>query len=236
MNISQQITQPEGRRLEFKETLPERSDLAKTVVAFANDAGGVLFVGIKDNPRTVVGIDEINLFKFEEQISNIIFDRCYPAIIPEISSFTIQDKQIICVTVYRGSMPPYYLKEKGKMQGSYIRVGSTNRLADESIIHELERRKQNISFDGETRMDFPAIDLNIDNFKTAYFEKTGELLDIQSLQKLELIHKLQNTLYPTNGLVLFSDSEFRSKYFHYAKIECARFKGTQSGEFIDQKA
>ena len=29
MNISQQITQPEGRRLEFKETLPERSDLAK---------------------------------------------------------------------------------------------------------------------------------------------------------------------------------------------------------------
>ena len=236
MNISQQITQPEGRRLEFKETLPERSDLAKTVVAFANDAGGVLFVGIKDNPRTVVGIDEINLFKFEEQISNIIFDRCYPAIIPEISSFTIQDKQIICVTVYRGSMPPYYLKEKGKMQGTYIRVGSTNRLADESIIHELERRKQNISFDGETRMDFPAIDLNIDNFKTAYFEKTGELLDIQSLQKLELIHKLQDTLYPTNGLVLFSDSEFRSKYFHYAKIECARFKGTQSGEFIDQKS
>ena len=94
MNITQHIAQPEGRRLEFKEILPERSDLAKTVVAFANDAGGVLFVGIKDNPRIVVGIDEINLFKFEEQISNIIFDRCYPAIIPEISSFTIQDKQI----------------------------------------------------------------------------------------------------------------------------------------------
>ena len=68
MNISQHITQPEGRRLEFKEILPERSDLAKTVVAFANDAGGLLFVGIKDQPRTIVGIDEINLFKLEEQI------------------------------------------------------------------------------------------------------------------------------------------------------------------------
>ena len=82
----------------------------------------------------------------------------------------------------------------------------------------------------------PALDLNINNFKTAYFEKTGELLDIQSLQKLELVNRLQDTLYSTNGLVLFSDSEFRNKYFHYAKIECARFKGTQSGEFIDQKS
>lgn len=31
---------PEGRTLEFKASLPKNSDLAKTVVAFANDAGG----------------------------------------------------------------------------------------------------------------------------------------------------------------------------------------------------
>jgi len=140
MNLSEQITQPEGRRLEFKETLPTRSDLAKTILAFSNDAGGVLFVGIKDNPRLIVGVEEINLLKLEEQISSIIFDRCYPIILPEISSFIIQDKHIIRVTVYRGSMPPYYLKEKGKMQGTYIRVGSSNRLADESIIEVLMRR------------------------------------------------------------------------------------------------
>lgn len=40
MNIRTIITQPEGRRLEFKEMIPTRSELSKTIVAFANDAGG----------------------------------------------------------------------------------------------------------------------------------------------------------------------------------------------------
>jgi predicted HTH transcriptional regulator len=42
--IKNLIKQPEGRRLEFKETLPEHADLAKTVIAFANDAGGELLI------------------------------------------------------------------------------------------------------------------------------------------------------------------------------------------------
>jgi predicted HTH transcriptional regulator len=43
MIIKKIISRSEGRRLEFKEILPERSDLAKTIVAFANDAGGELY-------------------------------------------------------------------------------------------------------------------------------------------------------------------------------------------------
>jgi len=58
MNIKELIKQTEGRRLEFKGELPEHSDLAKTIVAFANDAGGVLYMGISNNPRALVGIAE----------------------------------------------------------------------------------------------------------------------------------------------------------------------------------
>ena len=43
MNIKEILSQPEGRRLEFKAELPVHSDLAKTVVAFANDAAGDLY-------------------------------------------------------------------------------------------------------------------------------------------------------------------------------------------------
>lgn len=85
MNIKTIITQSEGRRLEFKETMPTRSDLAKTVVAFANDAGGDIFIGIRDNPREVIGLPEMELVEMEEQIANIIFSRCYPGILPETS-------------------------------------------------------------------------------------------------------------------------------------------------------
>ncbi len=47
----------------------------------------------------------------------------------------------------------------------YIRVGSTDRLADETIIVELERRKRNISFDSEIILEKTVAELNVDNFK-----------------------------------------------------------------------
>ncbi len=72
MNIKEVITQPEGRRLEFKETMPERADLSKTVIAFANDAGGDLYICVRDNPRELIGLPEMELVAIEEQISNII--------------------------------------------------------------------------------------------------------------------------------------------------------------------
>lgn len=236
MRIEDILLLPEGRRVEFKETIPERSDLARTIVAFSNDAGGELYIGIKDNPRRVIGIPEDYLTMYEEQISNIIFDRCYPTIIPDITILTADDKYLIRVTIYRGSMPAYYLKDKGKMNGTYIRVGSSNRKADEGIIAELERRKRNISFDGEVNMDVHAADIDIAGFKTVYQEKTGEELDVHALRKLELVKEVQGLEYPTNALILFSDDKLRNALFHFAKIECARFKGTQSEEFIDQKS
>lgn len=39
MTIKEIIKRPEGRRLEFKEVLPENAELANTIIAFANDAG-----------------------------------------------------------------------------------------------------------------------------------------------------------------------------------------------------
>lgn len=99
MNIKEILNQPEGRRLEFKAKLPENSDLAKTMVAFANDAGGDLYIGVADDPREVVGLDEDKLVAIEEKISNIIFGRCYPAILPEIKFISEGDKHLIQVTI-----------------------------------------------------------------------------------------------------------------------------------------
>ena len=44
MKIEDIIKQTEGCRLEFKEKLPTKAELGKTIIAFANDAGGVLYI------------------------------------------------------------------------------------------------------------------------------------------------------------------------------------------------
>lgn len=79
-------------------------------------------------------------------------------------------------------------------------------------------------------------ELNIENFKKEYFDKTGEVLDIQTLRKLELIKDVNGIKYPTKALVLFSDDKLRPAMFSFSKVECARFKGTSCEEFIDQKS
>ncbi|MDR1780253.1 MAG: putative DNA binding domain-containing protein [Tannerella sp.] len=236
MHVSEIIKSTEGRRLEFKADLPEKADLAKTIVAFANDAGGVLYLGVSDNPREIVGLPEDRLVELENTVSNIIYERCYPTVLPNITFLTENDRHLIKITVYPGNTPPYYLKDKGKLHGTYIRVGSSNRLADETILAGLERKKRNISFDNEIVLEKSTEELDLNLFKQFFKEKTGETLDFQILKKLDLVKKEQNTYYPTNALLLFSDDTLRNSYFHFAKVECARFKGTDSEEFIDQKS
>lgn len=67
MDLKMVIKQSEGRRLEFKENLPSKSDLCKTITAFANDAGGILLIGIKDSPRQVVGLPEKDLIIIDQK-------------------------------------------------------------------------------------------------------------------------------------------------------------------------
>ena len=235
MGIKDTIQQPEGRRLEFKQELPTVSDLSKTIIAFANDAGGVLYIGVKDNPREIVGVKEDDLMQIEEQISSLIYDNCSPIIIPEISVVNVDGLYLLKVQVFRGNNRPYFLKQKGKLNGTFIRVGSNNRVATEEIIAELERQKRNISFDAEVFLENDLHDINIDKFKKLFHEKTDEEISNATLKKLNLTTEYNSTDKPTNALILFSDGDLKNKYFPYAKIECARFKGTSTDVFIDQK-
>lgn len=235
MKIAELIQQPEGRTIEFKESLPKKSDLNKTIVAFSNDAGGTLILGIKDDPRQIVGIPEDKLVELEEQISSQIHDSCSPTILPDISFQNIDGKYIIIVRIAKGNNPPYHLKSKGEKEGTYIRVGSSNRKATPELLEELYRKRSNISFDSVAVYEKKLDEINLHSFKDQFKQIVGEEVTLTSLRKLNLTYQEHDQLFPTNALILLSDDDLRQKLFPYSKIECARFKGTTPGNFIDQK-
>ena len=103
------------------------------------------------------------------------------------------------------------------------------------IIKQPERRR-NISFDAEYVMEKQAGNVDISGFKSSFQEKTDEILDTNTLRKLELVKNIQGATYPTHALILLSDDDIRNTLFPFAKIECARFKGTRPDEFIDRKS
>jgi predicted HTH transcriptional regulator len=143
----QYLDEPESRRLEFKERLPKGNQLARTAVAFANGAGGKIVLGVRDSPREIIGISEDKLFALEERINSTIFDQCAPTIVPEVYLQSVTGKTLLVVEIFPGSNKPYYLKSKRKHNGTYVRIGSSNRKASLEMIEELERRRRKVSFD-----------------------------------------------------------------------------------------
>ena len=82
----------------------------KTVVAFANGNGGKIVFGIDDKTLEIVGMDEDNIFKTMDAITNAISDSCEPRIRPDVTLQTVNDRTVIVVEILPGAMRPYYIK------------------------------------------------------------------------------------------------------------------------------
>ncbi len=227
MNLFDQIRQGENKTLELKSQLPQHEQIAKTVVAFANTSGGKLVIGVDDD-RELVGVEEDTLFSVQDQLTSIIFDRCSPAILPEIYTANLNGKLLLVVEVFRGNLLPYYLKAEGKNDGTYLRIGASNRKADFEHILELERQKRNQSYDEELCREQALALLDLSPLN-ARFSAMGKPLTEEKLKNLRLIQEEQGTLYPTQGLMILL-----GRHPHIV-TKCARFKGTDMSLFLDRK-
>lgn len=225
----------ESRRIEFKANLPKGNQIVQTVIAFANSVGGELFIGIDDKTKIVSGVPDSEIFKMEENISQLVFDNTHPLIIPDITIYSYKDRNILCIKVYPSKNGPYYFKSKGKNKGTYIRVGTTNRLADDAILNELERRHRNISFDSLPVYDLSLNECDLETFKKFYQEKSGKEIKTEQLKTIELVKIEREKIHPVNAALLFASNSVRKQVFPYAKIECARFKGRTTSVMIDQQ-
>ena len=89
MTLDKILTSPEGKTPEFKRDTSALKQIMRTLVAFANTAGGSIIIGREDSGE-VIGVEDPLLM--EEQLSNAIADSISPIIMPEIEIFTIEGK------------------------------------------------------------------------------------------------------------------------------------------------
>ena len=134
--IATLIDKPESKTLEFKRDLSSPRPLLKTLVAFANSAGGRLVLGVADD-RQIVGVD--HPLDEEERLANLIADSISPRLVPNIEMVTVEGKTLLVVEVFLSGIRPHFLKAEGMANGVYVRLGSTNRQADAHLVAELQR-------------------------------------------------------------------------------------------------
>src|SRR6056297_1297403 len=228
MSLLNAIQDGEGKNVEFKEELPSSQAIAKTVIAFSNTAGGKLIIGVNDQGEVTGLKSDVDILELEDKVASVIYDNCYPNVLPDIYTTTIDDQVLLVIEVYRGNLLPYYLKKHGKNEGVYIRIGATNRKASYENILELERQRMNLSYDQEAnrQVDFHSLDLSLISDR---FAKVNKSLDKSVMKNLKLVLEENGTLYPSNGLLILLGK------FEHVRMKCSRFKGTTMDVFLDRK-
>src|SRR5262245_46698554 len=111
MKLTSLLRRGEGKTLEFKRDLSSPEGALKTLVAFANTAGGTLLIGVEDGTRRVCGIADV--LKTEERLANLIADSIRPQLVPDIEVMTWRNLNVIAVIVYPSNTRPHHLASLG---------------------------------------------------------------------------------------------------------------------------
>lgn len=229
MRLEEILRQPEGKTLEYKRDLSSPVPALRTLVAFANSAGGRLVVGVEDASGAVVGVEQpLNL---EERIANLVADSIEPRLLPEIEIVPWRKSYVVVVTVHPSALRPHHLRSEGPARGTYVRLGSTNRAADPALIAELSRRIGAAGFDEEllADLDSEAIDFGA----ASEFFADHRPLRKKDLETLGLVRRYQGRTVPTTGGILLFGRE-RLARFPDAHLQAGRFAGTDRVDLADR--
>lgn len=190
----------ESNTVEFKESLAELEDIAKTIVAFSNTDGGEIYIGVKDNGDLLkIDIADSSFKKISDL--NQSFDPklhdCFSVKTESIEGFTL-----LKIEVRKSSYTSHAYKNV-----SYIRQGTTNqKLSSKEIA---ERHNVSIGFDWSAQVPEGASldwidEIAFEHLKSKYVgltENTHKEFDkIQLLNALSLVNENGK---PNNTCLLF---------------------------------
>lgn len=229
MDLIALLKRDEGKTLEFKRDLSARQGLLRTLVAFANTAGGTLLVGVEDRTRHVRGVKAP--LDLEERLANIISDGIAPRLVPDLEIVPWRRTHVLAVQVYPSPARPHYVTRDGLDGGVYVRVGSTNRKADQELVDELRRYGRGAAYDEQPmpELDSEAIDFRLASESFAPIRK----LRRTDLETLRLVTRHQGRKVPTVGGILLFGKE-RERYYPDAWIQAGRFRGTDKSRIADR--
>ena len=209
----------ENEYTELKSTVV--SDICKEIIAFANTKGGTLYVGVADD-GSIIGVD--NADKVTLQLNNMVRD----SIKPDVTMFVryeiqdIEGKQILAVTVQKGTDRPYYIGSKGlKPNGVYVRNGSSSDPATDTAIRRMIKETDGDSFETmrslEQALTFEAA--------KSQFAKRKVPFDSTKMQTLGMV--ASDGIY-SNVAYLLSDQ-------CVSTIKAATFAGSDKSTFQDRR-
>lgn len=224
---SQNILYIEASKADYKEQLEEKKPRSwlKSVSAFANTHGGHLIFGVKNEPRTVVGLADPQAVI--SKASELIKARIDPAPRYMVQVVEIEGKVCVDLEVQNGPAYPYYYAADG-VRVAYVRHGDQSVEATARELNELILKGMNQTFDAlpsPYRVGDVSFTLLAATFKNLRHEEFGLAKELPSAGLVTLDGQVTN-----GGLLLCDQGVLRQ-----SRVFCTRWKGNCKGN-IDEDA
>ncbi|MXV50671.1 ATP-binding protein [Pedobacter sp. HMF7647] len=141
MNLKRTILEGENATIDFKKTINNCEKIAKTLVAFANNKGGKLLVGVADD-------GQIKGVKSEEE-EKYVLDKagqnyCHPTIDISYEEIYVDGKIVLVAEIKESDTKPHYALGEDKKWWVYIRVKDKSLLASKVVVDVLKRSNSDV--------------------------------------------------------------------------------------------
>jgi predicted HTH transcriptional regulator len=229
MDLQSLLSSEPAKSLDFKRDISPRAAFLKTLVAFANGAGGTVLVGVDPSGRAVKG--GADPLAVEETIRRVSARGIRPRLVPDVEILSWRQVHLVAVRVHPGPERPYSLAEAGAAPAVYVRSEAEDRLATPEMVEELRQSAGGRGFDEQTRPGTGLEDLDREAMEKA-FRTADRTLGEDDLVELRLLSlEGDRRVATTGGLLLFGRR--RLDHFPDAWIQAGRFRGGDRAEILD---
>ncbi len=231
--FKQLLGEKENKDLDFKLQLPDAKRVAQLVAAFYNSRGGKIVLGVEDESRKPIGLDDAQ--KTEHKFVQIIRHWCRLDKEPGIEFVKFGGRDFIVAHCPKGEDTPYFVRSEHVPR---VRIGSSNMPANKEEIARLYREGSSKPQDVYSCENATLDDIDLDKVKEYFREsKLTEKLDdddfFRLMEKEHFAAPENGKLIPTTaGLVLFG--KHPSLEMPSTIIRADRYKGLDVSMWIDR--
>ena len=181
------ILEGEGVNLDFKKTITSCYKIAKTMVSFANNKGGKLFIGVADDGE-ISGVKSEDEERYMIDKAATFFAK--PLLEPTFEEIYIDDKIIVIVDIPQSDQKPHYALGEDEKWWAYIRVKDKSVLASKIVLDVLKREHKDTGVLIEYGSKEKALLEYLEQNDRIYLQEYCDMLNLSKRRASKILVKL----------------------------------------------